>query len=151
MIYVAVEPDGPKRDSGYTGGNTGRNNGLYAVGAAVAPFQIPLSTPRPDDFDAFWDSKLATQAKVPINPGPIPLEADVPGVQLSMFVLDALGSRAHGYVAKPRGEGKFPALVQLQYAGVYALNAHADAELAAKGWLVLNVDSHDKPPSDPVR
>ncbi len=52
----------------WKGGNTGRNNGLYAVGAAVAPLQIPLSTPRPDDFDSFWDGKLALQAKVPINP-----------------------------------------------------------------------------------
>src|SRR5437763_2810972 len=32
MIYVAVEPDGPA-ESGYVGGNTGRNNGLYAAGA----------------------------------------------------------------------------------------------------------------------
>ena len=39
--------------SGYVGGNTGRNNGLYAVGAAVAPAKIGLSTPRPEDFDAF--------------------------------------------------------------------------------------------------
>jgi cephalosporin-C deacetylase-like acetyl esterase len=177
MIYVAIEPyanldtgstapaaaastaaptvpatsgsGSPTPPPVWVGGNTGRNNGLYAVGAAVAPLQIPLSTPRPDDFDAFWDGKLAMQAKVPINPAIIPLEADVPGVQLSMFVLDALGSQAHGYVAKPATEGKFPALVQLQYAGVYALNAHADAEFAAKGWLVLNVDSHDKLPSDP--
>ena len=28
-----------------------------------------LSTPRPADFDAFWDGKLAAQAKVPINAG----------------------------------------------------------------------------------
>jgi cephalosporin-C deacetylase-like acetyl esterase len=133
----------------WIGGNTGRNNGLYAVGAAVAPLQIPLSTPRPDDFDAFWDGKLAMQAKVPINAVLTPVTTDVPGVEMSIFVLDALGSKAHGYVAKPSGEGKFPALVQLQYAGVYALNAHADAETAAKGWLVLNVDSHDKLPSDP--
>ena len=133
----------------WVGGNTGRNNGLYAVGAAVAPLQIPLSTPRPADFDAFWDGKLATQAMLPINPVLTPVKTDVPGVEMSMFVLDALGSRAHGYAAKPAGEGKFPALVLLQYAGVYALNAHADAETAAKGWLVLNVDSHDKLPSDP--
>ena len=32
-------------------GNTGRNNGLYAVGAAVAPGKIGLSTPRRADFD----------------------------------------------------------------------------------------------------
>lgn len=133
----------------FSGGNTGRNTGLYAVGAAVAPEKIGLSTPRPDDFDAFWDAKLAAQAKIPINPVLTPVETDVPGVELSMFALDALGSKTHGYLAKPAREGKFPALIQLQYAGVYALNARADAQRAADGWLVINVDSHDKLPSDP--
>ena len=153
MIYVAVEPyagvnaDAPPPSS-YTGGNTGRNNGLYAVGAAVAPARIGLSTARPDDFDDFWNAKLAAQEKVPINAVLTPVETDVAGVELNMFVLDALGSKAHGYVAKPAGEGKFPALIQLQYAGVYALNAHAAAQHAAEGWLFLNVDSHDKLPSD---
>lgn len=152
MIYVAIEPyadPGAVAAASFVGGNTGRNNGLYAVGAAVAPTEIPLSTPRPEDFDAFWDGKLAAQAKVPVNPVLTPVPTDVPGVEMSMFVLDALGSKAHGYVAKPSREGKFPALVQLQYAGVYALNARADAQRAAEGWLVINVDSHDKLPSDP--
>ena len=66
-----------------------------------------------------------------------------------MFALDALGSKAHGYIAKPTKEGKFPALIQLQYAGVYALNARGDEQRAAAGWLVINVDSHDKLPTDP--
>ncbi len=149
MIYVAVEPDGPKTDTAYTGGNTGRNNGLYAVGAAVAPRKIGLSTPRPADFDAFWGGKLAEQAKVPIHPVLTPVETDVAGVELNTFVLDALGSKAHGYVAKPARDGKFPALIQLQYAGVYALNARGAAQRASEGWLFLNVDSHDKSPSDP--
>ena len=174
MIYVAVEPyakldaaaptpeaaastspaapaapaGGPGAAPAYVGGNTGRNNGLYAVGAAVAPAKIQLATPRPDDFDAFWDGKLAAQAKVPINPVLTPVETDVPGVELNMFALDALGSKAHGYIAKPAREGKFPALIQLQYAGVYALNARAAAQHAAEGWLFVNVDSHDKLPSD---
>ena len=154
MIYVAVEPyaslaaDAPAA-SAYTGGNTGRNNGLYAVGAAVAPDKIGLSTPRPEDFDAFWEGKLAAQAKVPINPVLTAVETDVPGVELNLFALDALGSKAHGYLAKPARDGRFPALIQLQYAGVYALNAHAAAQRAAEGWLFLNVDSHDKLPSDP--
>jgi cephalosporin-C deacetylase len=65
-----------------------------------------------------------------------------------VFVLDALASKVHGYLAKPSKEGKYPALIQLQYAGVYALNARADAQRAAEGWLVINVDSHDKLPSD---
>jgi cephalosporin-C deacetylase-like acetyl esterase len=133
----------------YTGGNTGRNNGLYAVGAAVAPLQIGLDTPRPADFDAFWNGKLTEQARIPIKPVLTPARSDVSGVELSILTLDALGSKAHGYVAKPARSGKFPALIQLQYAGVYALNAHADAQRAASGWLVINVDSHDKQPNDP--
>ena len=156
MIYLAVEayatlaPDEPTAGApGFEGGNTGRNNGLYAVGAAVAPAKLGLSTPRPDDFDAFWDGKLAAQAKVPLNPVLTPVETDVAGVELSMFVLDALGSKAHGYVARPAREGKFPAVIQLQYAGVYALNARGAAQRAAEGWLMINVDSHDKLPSDP--
>jgi len=164
MLYVAVEPyaklavdpappseggAGRGAVSGYVGGNTGRNNGLYAVGAAVAPAKIALSTPRPGDFDEFWDGKLAAQAKVPVNPVLTPVETDVAGVELSMFILDALGSQTHGYVAKPAREGKFPALIQLQYAGVYALNARGAAQRAAEGWLFINVDSHDKLPSDP--
>ncbi len=174
MIYVAIEPvaklaaddaapapaattpavanapaGGRGNPSPFTGGNTGRNNGLYAVGAAVAPTKIGLVTPRPADFDSFWAGKLAAQAEVPINPRLTPVEADTPGVEMNTFVLDALGSKTQGYVAKPAREGKFPALVLLQYAGVYALNAHADAARAAEGWLVINVDSHDKLPSDP--
>ena len=159
MLYVAVEAyddltpaaasaagSGPR----FTGGNTGRNTGLYAVGAAVAPTKIGPSTPRPADFDAFWDGKLAAQAKIPIEAALTSVQTDVPDVDLRMFELHALGSNVHGYVAKPAGAGQFPAVIQLQYAGVYALNAGAVAKRAAEGWLILNVDSHDKLPSDPA-
>ena len=136
--------------SPYTSGNTGSNNGLYAVGAAVDPLHIPMDTPRPADFDAFWNGKLAEQAKIPINAVVTPVaQSDVPGVELSIFTADALGSKVHGYVVKPAKEGKFPAVIQLQYAGVYALNARADEQRAATGWLMINVDSHDKQPNDP--
>jgi cephalosporin-C deacetylase len=158
MIYVAIEAfaeltpasaaaagDSPR----FTGGNTGRNTGFYAVGAAVAPTRIGLSVPRPGDFDQFWDAKLAAQAKIPVNATLTPVETGVPGVEMNIFEIDALGSKVHGYVAKPAGAGKFPALIQLQYAGVYALNASAAAKRAAEGWLMVNVDSHDKLPSDP--
>jgi len=153
MLYVAIEPAADPAPSGeaahFTGGNTGRDTGLYAVGAAVAPTAVPIATPRPADFDAFWADKLAAQAKIPINPVLTPVPTDVAGVEMAMFQLDALGSRAHGYVARPVGGAKFPAVIQLQYAGVYALNAAAVARRAAEGWLILNVDSHDKLPSDP--
>lgn len=168
MIYVAIEPvakpaaispapdaapvpAAPGRGAavGFVGGNTGRNNGRYAAGAAVAPTRIGLAAPRPADFDSFWAGKLAAQAEIPVNPRLTPVETDTPEIEMSTFVLDALGSKAQGYVAKPAREGKFPALVLLQYAGVYALNARSVANRAAEGWLVMDVDAHDKPPSDP--
>jgi len=158
MIYVAIEayaeltppPVGATANAPhFTGGNAGRDTGFYAIGAAIAPTKIALSTPRPADFDEFWDSKLAAQAKIPINTTLTPVETDVPGVEMHTFQLDALGSKVHGYLAKPAKEGRFPALIQLQYAGVYALNAGAVAKRAAEGWLMVNVDSHDKLPSDP--
>src|ERR1035437_1079368 len=171
MLYVAIEPvaklvtgdgaatpetsaqtgAGPRRGNpdGLVGGNTGRNNGRYAVGAAVAPTKIGLAAARPDDFDSFWDGKLAAQAKVPMNPVLTPVQTEVPGVEMSAFAIAALGSKAYGYLAKPAKEGQFPALVLLQYAGVYALNARSVADRAAEGWLVMDVDAHDKLPSDP--
>ena len=167
MIYVAIEPyaalssdnaakdhesasdGGPAAAPMFVGGNTGRNNGLYAVGAAVSPRRLGLSTPRPADFDAFWDAKLAAQAKVPINPSLTPIQSDIPGIEESVFALDALGSKVHGYVAKPAKQGKFPAIIQLQYAGVYTLHPDWAAQRASDGWLVINVDAHDKLPSDP--
>jgi cephalosporin-C deacetylase len=157
MIYAAVEAvanldpsasASPGEPARFTGGNTGRNTGFYAVGAAVAPTKIGLSAPRPSDFDAFWDAKLAAQAAIPINPVLTPVATNVPGVELNMFELNALGSKAHGYIAKPAHQGRFPAVVQLQYAGVYALNAAGAAQRAARGWLIVNVDAHDKLPSD---
>lgn len=169
MIYVAIEPyatlaedhavqgesatpaanSSPPAKSEFTGGNTGRNNGLYAVGAAVSPTSLGLSTPRPADFDAFWNAKLAAQAKVPIHPILTPVTSDFPGVEESMFALDALGSKAHGYIAKPAKQGRFPAIIQLQYAGIYALDPRWAARSASDGWLVIDVDAHDKLPSDP--
>jgi cephalosporin-C deacetylase len=156
MIYVAIEaykdlaPAATDQAPRFTGGNAGQDTGFYALGAAVEPRKIAASALRPSDFDVFWEGKLAAQAKVPINAVLTPATTDVPGVDMRMFQLDALGSKAHGYVARPTREGRFPALIQLQYAGVYALNDRAVARRAAEGWLMLNVDSHDKLPSDPA-
>ena len=48
-----------------------------------------------------------------------------------------------------RARAVSPPLIQLQYAGVYALNTDAATRRASEGWLMLNLDAHDKLPSDP--
>jgi cephalosporin-C deacetylase-like acetyl esterase len=129
MLYVEVNP------------------GAIHLGAAVAPSQLKPSTPRPADFDSFWDAKLKALGEVPINAVLTPGQADKARVDLYTVQLDSLGSHVQGYLAKPSKEGKFPALVIFQYAGVYALQPNTVTDRAAEGWLAFDVDSHDIPPN----
>jgi cephalosporin-C deacetylase len=82
-----------------------------------------------------------------MNPLMTPGESGRANVEFATFRLDSLGSNVQGYFAKPKKEGKLPALVIFQWAGVYALQKNAVLDRARQGWLVLNVDSHDKQPS----
>lgn len=117
-----------------------------ALGAAVAPTELRPAVPRPRDFDAFWDSKLAALRKVPIEPRLTELRTTVPGVRLFQVTLDSLGSKVRGYLAMPDRGGPFPALMLYQWAGVYALQTRTVTDRAAEGWLAFNVSSHDMPP-----
>jgi cephalosporin-C deacetylase len=141
----AVPPAGARRGGG---GRGGRGAGGLTLGAAVAPTKIKPATPRPADFDAFWDGKLAELAKVPINPVLTRTETTREGIEFYTVKLDSVGSQVQGYLAKPAREGKFPAIIQYQYAGVYALNQASSQDRAAEGWLAFNVDSHDIPPTE---
>jgi cephalosporin-C deacetylase len=136
MLFVEVLP-------------TGSATLLSAVhlGAAIAPWKLEPSVLRPRDFDSFWDSKLKSLSQVPINSILTTTETTKPGVELYSVQLDSLGSHVQGYLAKPSREGKFPALVIFQWAGVYALSPETVTNRAADGWLALDVDSHDLPPN----
>lgn len=124
-----------------------RDGETVHLGAAIAPTQLQPSAPRPTDFDEFWNSKLRALSQVPIHPVLTPTPAAQADVQLYTVQLDSLGSHVQGYLAKPSKEGKFPALVIFQYAGVYALQPATATDRAAEGWLSFDVDSHDLPPT----
>ena len=145
MVFVELKPEGAAAALG------GPQRRPYAsVGAAVAPERLQPSVPRPADFDAFWAAKLIAMRAVPMNPVLKPMTSDVPGVEVSVVKVTALNSQMQGYVAKPQRAGKFPALVTFQGAGVRALKPDAAAARAAEGWLVVEVDSHDKAPDAPT-
>ena len=101
--------------------------------------------PRPADFDQFWDAKLKALAAVPIDPVVTPVESPDPSVELFSVALRSVGSTARAWLAKPKRPGPYPALVLLQWAGVYKLTPKSAVDRAAEGWLVLNVSSHDLP------
>jgi len=117
------------------------------LGAAISPALLKPSVDRPSDFDAFWQGKLKTLATIPMHPELTQLPGDNPAVNLYTVKLDSVDSHVQGYLAKPNRQGKFPALIVYQYAGVYKLNQADTVKRAEAGWLTFNVDSHDLPPT----
>ncbi|HEY3740578.1 MAG TPA: acetylxylan esterase [Bryobacteraceae bacterium] len=138
MLYVELSPSDP--------GAADAEKKKIHLGAAIAPWKLKPSAPKPADFDAFWAEKLAELNKIPMDPVLTPVETKTAGVELYTVKLASVGSHVQGYLAKPAREGKFPALVIFQWAGVYALQPQASTGRAAQGWLVFNVDSHDMAP-----
>jgi cephalosporin-C deacetylase-like acetyl esterase len=148
MLVVEVKPPPGVNDFGSqsTGGK-----GRVRLGAAIEPTRITASEPKPTDFDAFWDEKLRLLAAVPMAPVVKPGESDRAGVEWSAVRLDNIGgAHVYGQLAKPAREGRFPAVLVMQWASPpYPLQKSWVTSLAAQGWLALNVEPHDVPADMP--
>jgi cephalosporin-C deacetylase-like acetyl esterase len=121
-------------------------------GAVAAPEKIQPAAAPPSDFDEFWKEKLAELAKVPLNPKLTPGDGNKPAVQYHKFTLDNIrGTRVNGQIARlAKGDGgKLPALLIVQWAGVYPLQRSWVTDRAAEGWLALNILPHDLPIDEP--
>jgi cephalosporin-C deacetylase len=133
--------------------------GNRASGGAVAdPEKITPAAAEPADFDAFWKAKLDELAKVPPNAKLRPADGGKAGVEYAKITLDNIrGTHVNGQIARPaKGGGagagageKFPALLIVQWAGVYPLQKAWVADRAADGWLALNILPHDLPIDEP--
>ncbi len=123
----------------------GTNQQGRTLGGAIAGMdQIKTSAPRPDDFDAFWDAKLKELAAVPANPQLESAESHRTNVLYWKITMDNIrGTHIHGQIAKQAREGKFPAVLVVQWAGTYALQQQWVTGRAADGWLALNIEAHD--------
>lgn len=134
MLYLEVSPldgDGPRS----------------AAGAAVAPTELRPVAPRPADFDAFWENWIGRLQQIAPEPVLTPGDSEREGVDYATLQMKNIqGARVYGQLAKPSGEGKFPAMLLLQWAGgPYPLQKSWVIDRAAEGWLVLNIEPHDVP------
>jgi len=118
-----------------------------AVGGAVAaPDRITPAAPPPADFDAFWKAKLKELKKVPTDPKLEKADSEKRGVAYWKITMDNIrGTHIEGQLARPEKGEKFPALLILQWAGVYGLQKSWVTDRAADGWLALNIEPHDLP------
>jgi cephalosporin-C deacetylase len=144
MLTVEVRP--PAGTTGFGGPSMG-GDGRVVLGAAVAPTELKPSIPRPADFDAFWRAKIAQLMAIPAAPELTAGESGRPGVEYATIKMSNInGAHVYGQLAKPAGQGKFPALLILQWASPpYPLQKQWVTDRAAEGWLTLNVEPHDVP------
>jgi len=120
------------------------------AGLIFSPEKIEPAASRPEDFDEFWDGKLAALAKVPIDPQIEKPPDQTPGILYQKFSLAVNNDqRVRGQMAWPDQLGKFPALVIFQWAGVYPLERGTVVGNAKNGWLAVNVSPHDLPIDEP--
>ena len=125
----------------------GGGPGKQAFGGAVAdPFRIQPAAPEPADFETFWQGKLDALKAIPPNPQLTDGESGNPSVKYAKVTLDNInGTHVQGQIARPVDGEKFPALLILQYAGVYGLPKNNVVDRAKDGWLALNIEAHDIP------
>ena len=122
-----------------------------AVGGAVAaPDKILPAAPPPADFDSFWKAKLKELKKVPMNPVLEKVDVEKPGVAYWKISMNNIrGTHIEGEIARPVSGKKFPALLIVQWAGVYGLQKSWVTDRAAEGWLALDIEPHDLPIDQP--
>lgn len=113
---------------------------------AFAPDRILPTQYEPTDFWEYWKESKAVAAKVPMDvkrtllPDRCTEKVDVYQVNIQHY---ELGSRLYGILAVPKGEGKFPAVLQLPGAAVRSYPGIVD--LAEKGMITLQIGIHCLP------
>lgn len=131
--------------------------------------RLPITDTRPDDFLAFWKRGLDALKQVPLNAeqgdlkvfdedaigsynlehAAIPADYDPEGhryerVESQKVAFDGMGEkRIHGWLAKPEGEGPFPAMLVLPGAGFSA--RPRPLEHARHGYVALDIQVHGQP------
>lgn len=126
----------------------GGKPGQATLGAAFDHTKIEPSSPPPDDFDSFWQEQIKIVSAIPLNAKVEPVEIDDKKLEYAKVTLDNIdGTHVQGQLARPKQvEGKkYPAVLLVQYAGIYALPRNNVTDRAKNGWIALNIMAHDLP------
>lgn len=111
--------------------------------------QIEPFTPCPPDFDAYWRGELARlEREVPIavekTPAPKLDTPDHTAYYVSFATFN--GGRIYGLLLVPKGEGRFPAMVNVPGAGPGTTTIFpSKRQLVRKGWITLLMNVHGIP------
>lgn len=141
--YVFQEPGSVIFEVRWGSTDSWRNR--VVSGGICAPEKLEMSAEKPTDFEAFWSEKIEELQSIPMNTVTSD-ETEEEGVVYAKIQMDNIrNSKIMGQMAMPADGDKFPALLIVQWAGVYGLNKDWVLDKAAKGWLTLNINPHDLP------
>jgi cephalosporin-C deacetylase-like acetyl esterase len=120
------------------------------AGAVFGAEKIGPSAPEPEDFDAFWQGKIAELHKIPMNPQLTPVDTGDPNVEAWRVTLDNIwDTRVQGVIARPKGKTGLPASLTVEGAGVRGLSPRGVIARARGGWLAMHIIAHDIKPDQP--
>lgn len=94
---------------------------LATIGVDVDKIKPTVSEPK--DFDAFWTNEIKEARKLPLDPivKLVPEQCtSTKNVYHVNFQNEVPGSRIYGWLVVPKKLGKYPAVLQVPGAGVYA-------------------------------
>ncbi len=144
VSHLFNEPGAVLLDVRWT--NARNESGGIVGGAIASPEKIKLSAEKPEDFDTFWNTQLAVLQSIPKNEKLKRQKSGDKDVNYYKVKMDNInGTKIRGQLARPSKGKKFPALLIVQWAGVYPLQKDWIIDKAKKGWLVLNINPHDLP------
>lgn len=103
-------------------------------------------TPCPDDFEAYWrGEQRRLEREVPIAAEKVPApELDTADFRVFRVSFATFGGhRIYGILSVPKGEGRFPAVVNVPGAGPGQQGLRR--ETTRKGWITLTMNVHGIP------
>lgn len=113
--------------------------------AAIAPLEIGLSLPVPDDFDAFWKKQKAALAKVPVKSKLTPVEEQDKSIEVFDAQIDSIGEvPVSGYFGRPKkaAKGSLPIVLWVHGAGVRNSSKGNAVKGAKEGFLSMDINAH---------
>lgn len=113
--------------------------------AAFEPEKIQPTVQMPTDFEAFWAKEKAELAKIPMDPRMIHIpERSTETVDVyHVNFQNVKNSRIYGVLTVPKGDGKYPAILQVPGAGIRPYSG--DLGKAGRGAITLQIGIHGIP------
>lgn len=119
-----------------------------SIGMLFQPEAIQLSTPEPDDFDAFWAERKAIWRMLQEDVVLTQVDSPDPEIEVWNVVIEIRGKTpVSGYLAYSAGARKasLPAILTLHGAGFRSSNLGEVVRLARMGFLAMDINAHGLP------